>query len=196
MIWHIFKKDWKLIWVFVAIVAAMQGITELVLARARVSDDSPMLTLLAQNLPTGLMFFTMFLIAAIVLLDAIPGLRQDWLIRPIQRRDLLLEKLLFTVIAVEGPIFLANVVLGLASGFSFRSVLLVSAERVLYLLFFLVLPIFAFASVTKNMTEAFVFACGFTFIMGIFLVMADYVNTNANKTLTTIQGTGSAGLEN
>src|SRR5215469_10410257 len=51
MIWHIFKKDWKLIWFFVAVVAALQAITELVLAKARVSDDSPMLTLLAQNLP-------------------------------------------------------------------------------------------------------------------------------------------------
>lgn len=190
MIWHIFKKDWKLIWVFVAVVAALQAITELVLAKARVSDDSPTLTLLAQNLPTGTFFSMMFLIAAIVLLDAIPGLRQDWLIRPIRRRDLLLEKLLFTVIAVEGPIFLANVVLGLASGFSFRSVLLVSTERVLYLLFYLVLPIFAFASVTKNMTEAFVFACGFTFIMGVFLTIADYVNTNANRTLTTTLNTG------
>lgn len=190
MIWHIFKKDWKLIWVFVSIVAAMQGITELVLAKARVSDNSPMLTLLAQNLPTGMMFFMMFLIAAIVLLDAIPGLRQDWLIRPIWRGDLLLEKLLFTVIAVEGPIFAANVVLGLASGFSFHSVLLVSAERVLYLLFFLVLPIFAFASVTKNMTEAFIFACGFTFIMGIFLTLANYANDAANRTLTTTAYTG------
>jgi hypothetical protein len=190
MIWHIFKKDWKLIWVFVTVVAALQAITELVLAKARVSDDSPMLTLLAQNLPTGTFFSMMFLIAAIVLLDAIPGLRQDWLIRPIRRRDLLLEKLLFTVIAVEGPIFLANVVLGLTSGFSFRSVLLVSAERVLYLLFYLVLPIFAFASVTKNMTEAFVFACGFTFIIGVFLTIADYLNTNANKTLTTTLNTG------
>ena len=66
MIWHIFKKDWKLIWVFVAVVAASQAITELVLAKARVSDDSPMLTLLAQNLPTGMIFFMMFLIAAIV----------------------------------------------------------------------------------------------------------------------------------
>ena len=173
MIWHIFKKDWKLIWVFVAVLAALHAITELVLAKARVSDDSPMLTLLAQNLPVGTFFAMMFLIAAIVLLDAIPGLRQDWLIRPIRRRDLLLEKLLFTVIAVEGPIFLTNVVLGLASGFSFRSVLLVSAERVLYLLFFLVLPIFAFASVTKNMTEAFIFACGFAFLIAVFMTIAE-----------------------
>jgi hypothetical protein len=190
MIWHIFKKDWKLIWVFVAIVAALQGITELVMAKARVSDDSPMLALLAQNLPIGTFFAMMFLIAAIVLLDAIPGLRQDWLIRPIRRRDLLVEKLLFTMIAVEGPIFLANVVLGLASGFSFRSVLLVSTEHVLYLLFFLVLPIFVFASVTKNITEAFVFACGVSFAIGVFLTIADYANTNANNTLTTTEHSG------
>jgi hypothetical protein len=190
MIWHIFKKDWKLIWVFVAIVAALQAITELVVARARVSDDSPMLALLAQNLPLGTFFSMMFLIAAIVHLDAIPGLRQDWLIRPIRRRDLLLEKLLFTLIALEGPIYLANVVLGLASGFSFRSVLVVSSEHVLYLLFFLVLPIFAFASVTKNMTEAFVLACGVSFSIGVFLTVADYANTNDNRTLITIQGTG------
>ena len=102
----------------------------------------------------------------------------------------MLEKLLFTVIAVEGPIFLANVVLGLASGFSFRSVLLVSAERVLYLLFYLVLPIFAFTSVTKNMTEAFIFACGFAFLIAVFGTFADYLNTNANRTLTPTLYTG------
>jgi hypothetical protein len=190
MIWHIFRKDWRLLWGFVAIVAALQGIAELVLAKARTSEAGPMLDLMAQSLPILAFFAAMFLIVAIVHLDAIPGLRQDWLTRPIHRGHLLAEKLLFVVIAVEGPIFLAGVLLGLASGFSLRSVLLVSAERVVYLLFFLVLPILAFASVTKNMTEAFILGCGCTFIGGVFLTLSDSINWDAHNTLATVAHTG------
>jgi hypothetical protein len=190
MIWHIFRKDWRLLWGFVAIVAALQGIAELVLAKARTSEAGPMLDLMAQSLPILTFFAATFLIVAVVHLDAIPGLRQDWLTRPIHRGHLLAEKLLFVVIAVEGPILLADVLLGLACGFSFRSVLLVAAERVAYLLFFLVLPIFAFASVTKNMTEAFILGCGCTFISGVFLTLSDSVNWDAHNTLATVAHTG------
>src|SRR2546423_5869145 len=45
----------------------------------------------------------MFLIAAIVHVEAIPGVRQDWLVRPIRRGNLLLEKFLFVVLMVGGP---------------------------------------------------------------------------------------------
>ncbi|HKS83257.1 MAG TPA: hypothetical protein VJR23_17265 [Candidatus Acidoferrales bacterium] len=190
MIWHILKKDWRLLWGFIVMVAALQAIAEFALAKARLSDENPMLELMAQTLPILAFFAATFLIVAIVHLDAIPGLRQDWLVRPIRRLDLLVEKLLFIVVAVEGPIFTVNLAMGLASGFSLRATLLVAVERVIYLLLFLILPIFAFASVTKNMTEAFILGCVCAFIMGAFLTVADYANSAANGTLESIAHTG------
>ena len=119
-------------------------------------------------------FGSMFLIAAIVHLEAIPGARQDWLTRPIPRGGLLLEKLLFVVITVEGPIFALSLAQGLAFGFSWRSSLLAAAAYVV-LLFLLPHPagIFSFASVTRNMTGGiFVLGCGCTLIMGAFLLLS------------------------
>jgi hypothetical protein len=40
---------------------------------------------------------TALLIVTVVQQDAIPGLTQDWLVRPIRRRDLLLSKVVFVM---------------------------------------------------------------------------------------------------
>lgn len=166
MIWHIFKKDWKLLWVFIMAVASLQWMGSIVLYKLGLFGEDPTLEMLANYIPGVAFFGSMFLIAAIVHLEAIPGTRQDWLTRPIPRGRLLLEKFLFVVIMVEGPIFAGSLFEGLANGFSLQSSVLSAASYVIVQLFFLVLPIFAFASVTKNMTEAFIFGCGCTFIIG------------------------------
>lgn len=190
MIWHIFKKDWKLVWFLVAAVAALDAAGEFMYFKLGLFGENPTYELLAQTLPIFAIFGNMFLIAAIVHLDAIPGERQDWLVRPIRRRDLLLEKFIFAVVTVEGPIFLLNMFQGLANGFSIRACLLASLSRVIFLLFFVVLPIFALAAVTRNMTEAFIFGCGCTFIIGAFLTLEDYLNGLAHGTFISIPHSG------
>jgi hypothetical protein len=190
MVWHIFKKDWKLLWVFVITVASLHWIAAFIIFKLGLFGEDAMLEMLSETVPQLAFFGSMFLIAAIVHLEAIPGARQDWLTRPIPRGGLLLEKLLFAVIMVEGPIFAANLFLGLANGFSWRSCLVSATSYIIFLLFFLILPIFAFASVTKNMTEAFIFACGCTFIMGVFLTLSDYMNASAHGTLIAVTHSG------
>src|SRR5215470_259899 len=149
MVWHIFKKDWKLIRGFVITVALLHWIAAIVRFTLGIFGEDEMLIMLAQVLP-GLAFFgSMFLIGAIVHLEAIPGVRQDWLARPVPRGTLLLEKFLF-VVMVAGPIFVGNLLLGLAGGFSLRSSLMSTSSYVIYVTFLIVLPIFAFASVTRN----------------------------------------------
>jgi hypothetical protein len=149
-----------------------------------------MLGMLSEAVPILAFFSSMFLIAAIVHVEAIPGVRQDWLARPVRRGDLLLEKFLFVIVTVEGPIFLANLFQGLASGFSLRSAFLAAASYVIFLLFFLVLPLFAFASVTRNMTEAFIFGCACAFLIGVFLTVTEYINFSSNGTLVTVTHSG------
>ena len=190
MVWHIFKKDWKLLWMFVMAVASLHWIGTVVLCKLGLFGEDPTLGMLAHSIPELAFFASMFLIAAIVHLEAIPGTRQDWLTRPVPRGHLLLEKFLFVVIMVEGPIFAGNLFEGLANGFSLQSSMLAAASYVLFLLFFLILPIFAFASVTKNMTEAFIFGCGCTFIIGAFLILAGMMNQSANGTLFGATHTG------
>jgi hypothetical protein len=190
MVWHIFKKDWKLLWVFVITVASLHWIAAFILFKLGLFGEDAMLEMLAQAVKIVAFFASMFLIAAIVHLEAIPGVRQDWLARPIRRGNLLLEKFLFVVIMVEGPIFAANLFQGLANGFSLRSSLLSAASHVIFLLFFLILPIFAFASVTQNMTEAFIFGCGCAFIIGALLTFIGYTNGYTHGTLVTVSYSG------
>ena len=190
MIWHIFKKDWKLLWVFVLTVASLHWIAAFILFKLGLFGEDPMLEMLSDAVPILAFFGSMFLIAAIVHLEALPGTRQDWLTRPIPRGSLLIEKFLFLVIMVEGPIFVASLFQGLANGFSWQSSLLSATSFVIFLLFFLILPLFAFASVTKNMTEAFIFACGCAFIIGAFLILADSMNASAHGTLIAVTHSG------
>ncbi len=190
MVWHIFKKDWKLLWVFVITVASLHWISAFIIFKLGLFGESAMLEMLAEAVPMLSFFASMFLIAAIVHVEAIPGVRQDWLVRPIRRGHLLLEKFLFVVLTVEGPIFAANLFQGLANGFSLRSTLLSATSYVIFLLFFLILPLLAFASVTRNMTEAFILGCGCTFIIGAFLTLGDYMNGSAHGTLIAVTHSG------
>jgi hypothetical protein len=190
MIWHIFKKDWKLLWVFVITVASLHWIAAFIIFKLGLFGEDAMFEMLSEAVPILAFFASMFLIAAIVHVEAIPGVRQDWLVRPIRRRNLLLEKFLFVVLMVEGPIFAANLFQGLANGFSLRSSLLAAMSHVIFLLFFLILPLFAFASVTRNMTEAFIFGCGCTFVIGVFLTLTDYLNGYAHGTLAAVTHSG------
>jgi hypothetical protein len=191
MVWHIFKKDWKLAWMLVLIVAVVHWMGAAIIYKLGLFGEDPMLGMLAEAVPTLALFGSMFLIGAIVHLDTIPGVRQDWLVRPIARRDLVLEKFLFVVLMVNGPVFAAVLFQGLANRFSFRLSLAAALSQVAFLLFALTLPIFSFALVTQNMTEAFIFGCGCTFLIFLFQTTAGYLNgPRDHGMLETIPWTG------
>ena len=190
MVWRIFKKDWKLLWIFVVAVALVHWIAAAILFKLGLFGEDPMLEMLVETVPILGYFGSMFLIAAIVHLDVLPGVRQDWLVRPISRRALLVEKFLFVVIMVETPILLANLFQGISNGFSFRSSLLAALSQVIYLLFTFALPLFAFASVTRNLTEAFIFGCGCAFIIATFQTLVGYLAEQGHGTLTPVTWSG------
>ncbi len=168
MIWHIFKKDWRLLWLS----AVCWGALHFVLNAARLSlgrfyqarfglaavDPSSFLpgrrVFLATGLPMIALLGSALLIIAIVQQDAIPGLRQDWLVRPIRRRDLVLAKVAAVLVMVQTPIFLADLMEALASGFPFSQSLSAALGRAIFLFFAFSIPLLAFASMTKNYMEA------------------------------------------
>jgi hypothetical protein len=170
MIWHIFKKDWRLLWPLVVGVALLHFASAAVLFKlGRFGEDRTLIPLLNMLYVIAILG-SGFLIAALVHQDAIPGVRQDWLVRPVKRRDLLMAKLLFLLTAVASPILVADLMEALANGFPLRQSLAAAVSRSVCLLFFLGLPLLAFASLTKNFMETIVagvavFFGGVTFMM-------------------------------
>ena len=95
---NILKKDWRLLWPLIAALTVLQGL--LAFARFRAGQ-------FLNGLPTAPMAVLELLAVAIVIIlvvhqDPIPGVRQDWLVRPIARGDLFLAKLIFVVVLVQG----------------------------------------------------------------------------------------------
>jgi hypothetical protein len=171
MIFHIFKKDLHLMWPFVVGLAAVQWIANLLVYRydnggANLWNTFSLLAILQ-------LAASVILVTTVVQLDAIPGVRQDWLVRPIRRRDLLLAKLLFVVLLVQGPILLGDFSAALADGFSPGRALAAAFMRSASFLFTLLVPALALAAVTRTFTESVIGAVG---AVAVFAVLIQLVN--------------------
>jgi hypothetical protein len=128
------------------------------------------------------MFGTAFLIAGVVQQDAIPGMRQDWLARPVRRTDLLLSKLLFVVVVVQVPILVGDLAEGLALGFSLQESIGAAISRSVWLLFAFDLPLLAFGTLTRTLTEAV--AAGVVVVMGFGGLNIVFSELNQDGSLT------------
>ena len=134
MAWHIFRKDLILLWPVVALSALAQfGLDALMFVADR-SPDSQYLLLTARLFVIVVFLTIAFVIALGVHQEPIPGTRQDWLVRPIRRRDLLIAKLLFVLAAVHLPMFLGDLVEAMAQGLSWDQAAIAALSRNLYVL--------------------------------------------------------------
>ena len=183
MIWHIFKKDLRLMWRYAAGLAALHFALMVALLRIGRFRSTPEFfgingsgvayadhTLhVLSNVSLLLTYLvSAFLITAIVQQDAIPGVRQDWLVRPIRRRDLLLAKLLGVLLMVLAPIFAADLSGALLNGFPLGQSMDAAVGRSLWLWFGYFLAVFALASLTKNLMEAIV--AGIALVAGVYFM--------------------------
>lgn len=154
MIWHIFRKDLKLLWPFGIAAAILQFAIVAVHLKLGVFEEQPVFSSLLLLLESVMYFGVAVLVAALVHEDSIVGSRQDWLVRPIRRRDLLAAKLLFLLLAVQLPLLLAAIIGGVANGFPFSASFFAALSQNLYFLIGFTLPIFAFVSLTGSIAEA------------------------------------------
>lgn len=168
MIARIFRKDCRLLWPVALGVGAVNAVLRFILLRAGLFPDFRMGSLLNLLIVGGL-FGSAVLVILAVQLDSLPGLRQDWLIRPIPRSHLFWSKFLFLVLVAQGPIFAAELLQGLAAGFPFTQAFAASLQRSLWLIAMLGLPAIAFATLTRNLMEA-VFAGLICFLAGVVAV--------------------------
>jgi hypothetical protein len=156
MVRHIVKKDWLLLWPLVGGLTVLQAL----IAWARFTAGPPPNSVPSVPAAFLVLLVASMLIALVVHQDPIPGTRQDWLTRPIGRGDLFLSKLLFVIVLVQGPWFVADVAQGLAGGFGLGQSVAAAAACAVWVLLTLTIPMLAFAAVTASMTQTLVAASG------------------------------------
>src|SRR5262249_30759056 len=116
MIRHILWKDWKLLWPMVLFLTFIQICLQWVQFRFGYFADDPTAGELLRPLTMAWFAGVAAITAAVVQLDAIPGLDQDWLIRPLRRTDLLLAKLSFLLLTVSLPMLIVDTARVLSTG--------------------------------------------------------------------------------
>ncbi len=153
MMWRIFRKDCRQLWRLAAIVAC-----------AHMTNAALRLVLGPFNQPRGLVTFADLFSAATVLglcalivaavqEDVVPGASQDWLVRPIRRRDLLAAKLLFVVVVAQGPALLADVAHGIVAGLGVGDSVSAALSRSTVMLLVLDVPVLGLASITSTLVQ-------------------------------------------
>ena len=152
MIWHICKKDLRLLWPWVLLLTALQAALH---AFVFALGPFPKERLVASenSFKAGLLIAIATMIALVVQQDGIPGLTLDWLVRPIRRSHLFLAKLLFLVLAILLPIAIADFTECLMTGFAAPQALAATLSHALWLLLRLILPLFAVAAMTRGIAD-------------------------------------------
>lgn len=148
--WHIFKKDFGLLWpLALAGVAANALLTRLRFHSATYHD----LHALAALSTLALLLTAVLSIVLAVQQESLLSVHQDWLTRPIERRDLLLAKLLDVLLLVQVPMMAFNFVAVLAEGFSLHDAVQASVLSAIKVAWVFTLPVMAIAALTKSLTE-------------------------------------------
>jgi hypothetical protein len=175
MVWHIFRKDWKLQWKLFLAVVAIQFLPAIIRVKLGLFGEDPTLEYLLAPLGYIVIVASALLTVVIVQQDSIPSSREDWLTRPVRRSDLLLAKLFFAVVLVQSAVLSADTFLGIATGFSVGPAFSAALAHNLYWLAVVTLPAFMLASITRNMTEAIVAGvlgfCGASAILILSIVV-------------------------
>lgn len=174
MIWHIFKKDFKLAWRFAALFAGLEFLYVILLILEPIKIMDPVAEALQSILQFGVVAAGALLIARLSHQDAIPGVRQDWLVRPIDRKHLLAAKLLAVVVLVHGPMLVADTLYNWAAKpvvyvnpHSFGQALAVAVGHGAFVLLTHSLPLLALCSIARNIGESI--GSGVVLFLGVAL---------------------------
>ena len=189
MIWHIFRKDLRLLWPMSALVAGIQLLNAgLLIGGGRFArSDGEMMSEFGWISNIALPGVTLLGLAALVMAviqqDRLPGTTQDWLTRPIPRGQLLAAKLLFVVLNGLGPILAADLAMGLVEHLGFTDVVAASLTRCAVLLCLVCLPAALIGAVTRTLTEALVLVV----VIGVLLIVEFVVFAQMRAPLPMLQ---------
>jgi hypothetical protein len=154
MILHIIKKDLRLLWPLVAGLTALNALAQWMRYGWSVLGN-----------PTGFPIFGplsaigwIVVVAILVHQDVIPGERQDWLTRPIKRRDLVAAKLSFVGGLLHLPLFVMMMVEVLAAGYALPEAAAAALASTIAIFAIITLPTLVLAAVTRNFVETLIAA--------------------------------------
>jgi hypothetical protein len=172
MVWHIFKKDWKLMWQSAAAVVALQLAYAFIQLKGEFGKGNPVL----DEFHTLLML--LWLIAGIIWVvtlvhqDALPGTRQDWLTRPIRRIDVLVAKVMFAALVMQGSTVAGDLLQGLGDGFSPAQALRAALLRAAIGFIAITLPALVIGTLTQGIAEAMILTAVIGCGIFVFTIMA------------------------
>jgi hypothetical protein len=172
MVWHIFKKDWKLMWRSAAAVIALQLAYAFIQFKGEFGKGNPVL----DEFHTMLMFLWliagMIWVVMLVHQDALPGSRQDWLTRPIRRTDVLMAKVMFAALVVQGSGIAGDLLQGLGSGFPLGQSLRAAMARAAIGFIAITIPALVIGVLTESIAGAMILAAVFGFGVFVCTLMA------------------------
>jgi hypothetical protein len=158
MIWHIFRKDARLLWPMAALVAALHVCAAIPHHLIDQGSRSMQLVVMGELLSAlALLGMAVFIVVAMQQ-DPVPGARQDWLVRPIRRLDLVLAKLLFVLLMVQLPLWVVDVGIALVNGFALPGAAVAAAVRNIQVCCAFALPAMVIGVITRSFVEAFIIA--------------------------------------
>ncbi len=189
----ILRKDLLLLWPLAALSALLQGILGIVQHHSTPFDFGHGHMALVALVTLALVVSMVLVVVIAVQQDPVPGFNQDWVVRPIRRRDLLLAKLLAVALLIHGPIFVVQILQGLSEGFGFGQILPAALLSNFEIALFFTLPVTAIAAMTRTVGEALVGALavlvGFILAFLLITVLHDAV-THSWMLSGTTGGTG------
>ncbi len=156
MVWHFFKKDFRLLWPTALALAAAQALCAVRTSVLGHFQEPLALYQLTRALPVLVCLGVALVTIVAVHQDALPGVRQDWLTRPVRRRDVWLSKVLFVLLLVVMPFFAIDVLEELSVQLPLTMSIAGAASRSFMLIGILVLPALTLGAVTRSFTEALI----------------------------------------
>lgn len=171
MIRAVLRKDWALLWPLAVLVTLIQAALEWASYQFGFFGISPIAREIMRLLTPAWFIGVIALAVVAIHEDTIPGVDQDWLIRPLNRTDLLLAKLLFVAIAACVPMLVVNMADELALGFGFLPSLWYAVYKEFYLFVCLLIPAAAVASATRNAVELIILGAGLVllYVLSVWL---------------------------
>jgi hypothetical protein len=186
MIWHIFKKDCVLLWPGICGAAAAHAINAGLWIAVGPFEGSNALAGNAYLASIVAQVSMLMLIAACVHQDTPAATGQDWVVRPLLGRDLILAKVLFAAVAAHGPLLLCDIVEGLVQGFPLDLTVGAALARSTAIFLSLSLPAMLLATLTRNLTGWI----GAAMIVLIALILVAFAAGIVAPTRPTYAGTG------
>jgi len=178
---HILKKDLKLHWPYVAVVLALKVAAVWMIQKMGIFAEPPQWLLLHAFIDLAFAVVAGFAIIVVVQSDPVVSNNDDWLIRPIRRSDLALDKIAFAALVTLLPTFVFDLGVGLMHGLDALPAIGASAYTALVIFIGVGLPALAVGTITASWPQAagIVFAVVLAWIGGFIVTngeMADLGN--------------------